>query len=309
MSILGLVVWLVIGAWSKEELIVNGDFEQPLSNGWTEETEGTWSSIMQSPYYDGDEDYEVKVSTEAGPHCETYAYLWQTVNTPNPHIVEFSGKAKFETVAYQSEGSWAVAQLIVVYADAGGNYLGDTRMYNYPYGSWQSDATHHAIEIAGGVWNEFSFNVGEEVDNNLSGVNSANVKKVQIKITANGFGAQICIGKDATATTYADEISVRTETGVEEEKISVDGIHFSQVSPNPFGEKTEIRYQLEGQKKPISLKVYSLSGNLIETLIDEEQEPGCYATHWNAKNIPSGIYFIQLKTERFEDTRKAIIMR
>jgi hypothetical protein len=57
------------------------------------------------------------------------------------------------------------------------------------------------------------------------------------------------------------------------------------------------------------LKVYDVLGNAIATLVNEEKLSGVYMVEWNASNIPSGVYFYQLKTEGYVETKKMILMK
>ena len=47
------------------------------------------------------------------------------------------------------------------------------------------------------------------------------------------------------------------------------------------------------------IKVYDILGNEIATLMDEEKSVGTYELTWNAENLPSGVYFYQLKAGEF----------
>ena len=50
-------------------------------------------------------------------------------------------------------------------------------------------------------------------------------------------------------------------------------------------------------------------GNEIETLINEEKPAGTYEITWYAENLPSGVYFYQLKTDSFMETKKMVLMK
>jgi len=82
----------------------------------------------------------------------------------------------------------------------------------------------------------------------------------------------------------------------------------SQNYPNPFNPSTKISWQV-----PVgswqTLKVYDVLGDEVATLVDEYKPAGNYEVEWNASNYPSGIYFYQLKTERFVETKKMILMK
>ncbi|MFH0990670.1 MAG: T9SS type A sorting domain-containing protein [bacterium] len=77
--------------------------------------------------------------------------------------------------------------------------------------------------------------------------------------------------------------------------------------PNPFNPSSTIQYQL-----PVSahvwLKIFNTLGQEVAMIVDEVKEPGRYQVHWSA-NIPSGLYFYQLKAGSYIETRKMIVLR
>lgn len=85
--------------------------------------------------------------------------------------------------------------------------------------------------------------------------------------------------------------------------------------PNPFNQSTIIKYQLQS-KAYITLKIYDIVGKEIVTLISTEKEPGEYDINFNAKDLPSGIYFYQIKIYSsdkkdliFSQIRKLVIIK
>jgi photosystem II stability/assembly factor-like uncharacterized protein len=107
--------------------------------------------------------------------------------------------------------------------------------------------------------------------------------------------------------------------GVEEEssEFGVRSVEFrlNQNTPNPFSKLTAISYQLKAASHT-TLQIYDLAGRLVETLVDEVQEPGVYKVEWdsNPNRVRSGIYFYRL-TSRFGQagdftaTRKLVLLR
>lgn len=84
-----------------------------------------------------------------------------------------------------------------------------------------------------------------------------------------------------------------------------------QNSPNPFNPTTSISYELFTAAK-VTLKVYSLDGKEIETLVDEFQQPGKFKIDFTAgKNseLSSGIYFYKLQTNHSSDIKKMIFTK
>jgi flagellar hook assembly protein FlgD len=55
-------------------------------------------------------------------------------------------------------------------------------------------------------------------------------------------------------------------------------------------------------------------GQLVRTLLDEEKQPGNYQIIWDGKDqkgneVSSGIYFYQLKSGDYKETRKMTLLR
>ena len=72
----------------------------------------------------------------------------------------------------------------------------------------------------------------------------------------------------------------------------------SQNYPNPFKKETRIMIT-SSFKRDVKLVVWSLSGEKIITLLDDELYPGYHVFKWNGKNnlgkrVSSGIYFCSL---------------
>ncbi len=75
--------------------------------------------------------------------------------------------------------------------------------------------------------------------------------------------------------------------------------------PNPFNPYTTIKYDIglmDGINQKVSVNVYNLSGQHVTTLINNVSQVGQFYVKWDGsdkfgKILPSGIYFIQLKTD------------
>ncbi|MFQ6002214.1 MAG: FlgD immunoglobulin-like domain containing protein, partial [Candidatus Zixiibacteriota bacterium] len=63
-----------------------------------------------------------------------------------------------------------------------------------------------------------------------------------------------------------------------------------------------------------SLKIYNIRGELVRTLVDEPKEAGKYEATWDGKDedgnqVASGIYFYQLRTNDYCQTKKMILVK
>ncbi len=78
--------------------------------------------------------------------------------------------------------------------------------------------------------------------------------------------------------------------------------------PNPFKTSTQISFSLPHPDK-VTIQIYNLKGQLVETLIDENKQAGIHTLEWNAENASSGIYFMKLLTVEREIIRKLVIIK
>lgn len=82
----------------------------------------------------------------------------------------------------------------------------------------------------------------------------------------------------------------------------------SQNYPNPFNPTTTIRFSI-ATAGHVELGVYNILGEEIATLIDNEMVSGSYAVRWDAGGSASGLYFYQLKTGDYINTRKMLVIK
>ena len=83
--------------------------------------------------------------------------------------------------------------------------------------------------------------------------------------------------------------------------------------PNPFNSKTAINYTLN-RDSMIDITVYDISGRKVKTLLNKWQIKGDYKIKWDAngqkgEDLPSGMYFYQLKTENFVKNKRMILLK
>ncbi|MFH0991093.1 MAG: T9SS type A sorting domain-containing protein [bacterium] len=78
--------------------------------------------------------------------------------------------------------------------------------------------------------------------------------------------------------------------------------------PNPFNPTTTINYQLS-ISSIVTLDIFDIQGRKITTLVDEMQEKGEYAIEWNARTVPSGMYFYRLTAGKETESKKLILQR
>ncbi|MBL1121836.1 MAG: T9SS C-terminal target domain-containing protein [Ignavibacteriae bacterium] len=110
---------------------------------------------------------------------------------------------------------------------------------------------------------------------------------------------------------FANQLTI----GVEQEGFLLNEFNLFQNYPNPFNPNTVISYQLPVISN-VTLKVYDLLGREIVTLVNEEKPAGTYEVEFNShsglsgiRDLPSGIYFYQLKTGNYIETKKMLMIK
>ena len=92
------------------------------------------------------------------------------------------------------------------------------------------------------------------------------------------------------------------------EKTELRDFRLEQNYPNPFNPITTISYQIP-ELSFVTIKIYDVLGNEIATLVNEEKPSGSYEMHFNGSDLTSGIYFYQLKSVEFEESKKMILLK
>jgi hypothetical protein len=88
----------------------------------------------------------------------------------------------------------------------------------------------------------------------------------------------------------------------------IDSYDLGQNYPNPFNPSTVIRFTLPTAGK-VTLTVYNSLGEVVKTLINTSMETGYHEVHFNAENLPSGLYLYKLKAGAFTQTKKMLLIK
>ncbi len=88
---------------------------------------------------------------------------------------------------------------------------------------------------------------------------------------------------------------------------------FVSIYPNPFNPTTTIRYSLDNSA-PVKIDIYNVKGQLIRTFDMGTQAIGYHKIIWNGKDnnendLPSGLYFSRLTTNKVIETKKIMLLK
>ncbi len=145
--------------------------------------------------------------------------------------------------------------------------------------------------------------------------------KDQFSFFSSAFNEQ---GKILFGTSNGHIIGWDVTVDVKEEKVDriPSGYVLEQNYPNPFNPSTTINYSIptsshpqtgsptyQGEGVSVSLKVYDILGKEVATLVNESKSPGAYRVEFDASSLSSGVYYYQMVTELFRETRKMLLVK
>jgi len=82
----------------------------------------------------------------------------------------------------------------------------------------------------------------------------------------------------------------------------------AQNYPNPFNPTTKIEYSLPDASR-VRISVYNNLGQEVINLVDDYQSIGKYIVEFNAHNLPSGIYFYRIQSDKFTAVKKMMLLK
>jgi hypothetical protein len=80
--------------------------------------------------------------------------------------------------------------------------------------------------------------------------------------------------------------------------------------PNPFNPSTVISYTVgTNGSSPVQLKIYDILGKEVKTLTNEYLEKGTHSICFDAKELPSGVYIYELRSEGIVLRKKMLFLK
>jgi hypothetical protein len=88
----------------------------------------------------------------------------------------------------------------------------------------------------------------------------------------------------------------------------VEEFALAQNYPNPFNPTTTLKYNIK-EKVNVRLSVMNLLGEEVALLVNEDKDAGSYSVIFNAVDMPSGVYYYQIKAGNFVETKKMVLLK
>jgi beta-glucanase (GH16 family) len=111
---------------------------------------------------------------------------------------------------------------------------------------------------------------------------------------------------------YVDYVRVYQDAGITDgvgDAAEVPATYALQQNyPNPFNPSTVIQYSIP-TAGPVQLDIFNVLGSRVSTLVDSRMNAGTYAIEWDARTVPSGVYFYRIQAGSFTATKRLIVQK
>ena len=101
---------------------------------------------------------------------------------------------------------------------------------------------------------------------------------------------------------------VNYATDVAVENILPKEYSISQNYPNPFNPSTTISYALPNSEM-VTIRVYNILGQVVRTLVNQNQSAGTHTISFKADDLTSGIYFYSIQAGSFNQVKKMMLLK
>lgn len=129
------------------------------------------------------------------------------------------------------------------------------------------------------------------------------------------IGLQLAIKGDPNLNAglgfFADSLRIYSRDAVQSTSLETEKpgkFKLYQNYPNPFNPTTTINFELDRSQK-VSLTVFDVLGREIYTVVNSTLLEGFHSYNFEATNLSTGIYFYQLKSEDFVETKKMMLIK
>jgi photosystem II stability/assembly factor-like uncharacterized protein len=145
--------------------------------------------------------------------------------------------------------------------------------------------------------------------------NAGETFSVQQSNTMQKLNSVYFINKDTGFAVGDSGVVLRTYTGgiltgVESNNAVTNPTEFAllQNFPNPFNPTTTIRFDVRTSGN-VSLKVFDVLGREVEVMVNEYLKSGSYSVQFSGDNLPSGVYYYELRAESFSETKRMVLAK
>jgi len=204
--------------------------------------------------------------------------------------------------------------------NAGGNWSADERLTNNP-----SPSSKPSVAVSGSVvhvvWDDYrdvkwdiyykrspDGGVSWEADTRLTN-NDAQSYSPSVALSGSVVHVVWADARDVYWEIYYKRNPTGNVVGIKNINSEIPReFSLSQNYPNPFNPSTTIQFSLP-RSEFVTLKLFNILGEEITALVSKKLSAGTHQAEWDARDLPSGVYFYRLQAGSFTQTRKLLLLR
>ena len=128
-----------------------------------------------------------------------------------------------------------------------------------------------------------------------------------------GIAQDICVIGDTIFVANTNNLGIYNLIRQEEEENFVretlpQPFGLSSVYPNPFNSTTAIEYALPFASD-VSVSIYNIHGQIVDVLLDRVMSAGVHSVVWDADEVSTGVYFINLSSKTKSTYTKVVLCK
>jgi hypothetical protein len=155
--------------------------------------------------------------------------------------------------------------------------------------------------------------VAEDINTSAQGINMRGITyPVKIKVEGMGIKLQDATGKEINTNIGSGEEITVSNPAINKLMVSgeviPDKYSLDQNYPNPFNPSTTINFALP-EAAEVTLTIYNTLGQKVAELVNSKLEAGNYSYEWNARNVSTGMYIYELRTDKFVSVKKMLLLK
>jgi len=309
--------------YDENQMLDYGSFFVWNSNEWQEGNVYTNSYndedqlITQVYTYQGNNYFQnLYTYDEAGHMVEQLTQVWDVSQEWRDNMRAIYGfdenynQVLLET-HYHMSGTWVIAERIISTYDENGRWIEDlVQLYeadewmDYYHSDLVYDENGVHVQTNGYIMRESGWDNNRLITFNYD----ENLNNVEILMDASYDGGDSWVDFIHEMFLFQPALSIEAD-----HTLTPDHMELKQNYPNPFNPSTTLRYGLT-QNTLVSLDIYDVKGNMVQTLTSGSQSAGWYEANWNGTRhdgspATTGVYFAQLRSGETNQVVKMLLIK
>lgn len=242
--------------------------------------------LTVEPYFRIVDNEDSLFYSETGPWVKSVAQRW---GSSSRYAFSGSGATATFTAAVKKEGLYEIYEIVPTTVNAVKNALYIIRTGTDTVGSLVVDQNEGS-----GTWVSLGTYA---LKNNIP---------AHVTVIDQGPASSLVLRADAVKFQFVSPTSVSGR-----KQTTATAFVLDQNYPNPFNPVTTISFSVPAAAAhyPVTMRIYDLLGRCTATLINEPMSSGHYSIRFDGTQLASGVYYYQLQSGAFRETRKMILAK